>query len=296
MLPTTRIAIGGPSSPGVGRAEEETRDVGQRVEAGDGDADLLLGRGDGPERGPGSCWTCLLQRDAGTPMAPPSGPEHSLPQSIASRDGPDQSCEEGTSSRAPGGRLTAIVVVCRSECCWQTTTRWCGAGWPRCSGRSTTSRSSARPRTARPRSARPSCCRPDVVLMDVRMPGDGRRRGDPPDPQGGAGRRRPGADDVRRRRDRLHGDAGRSPGLPAQGRRAGRDRRRHQGGRPRPGDLRPGDRDAPAAALLEPPSEVAARRAVPGADAPASARSSASSRRDGGPPRSPRRCTCRPRR
>ena len=46
---------------------------------------------------------------------------------------------------------------------------------------------------------------PDIVLMDVRMPGDGRDRGDPPDRRRGPALARADPDDVRPRRVRLRG-------------------------------------------------------------------------------------------
>ena len=92
-----------------------------------------------------------------------------------------------------------------------------------CSGCRRTSRSSAPSPTAG-RGRRLSRARPDVVVMDYRLPGHGRRRGDGGGPRGVPGRRR-------RLPDRVGGPArgrraagGRRGRVPAQGSGARRDR------------------------------------------------------------------------
>ena len=124
-----------------------------------------------------------------------------------------------------------------------------------------------------------------------------RRRGHPPGARGRAGHRRAGADHVRRRRHRLHRDAGRRPGLPPQGRRPGRDRRRDPCRRGRAGDLRARHR-LPRAGLLRRTAGAAGarRRAVPGADRPRAGHPRPCWPTDAGPPRSPASSTSRPRR
>ena len=124
-----------------------------------------------------------------------------------------------------------------------------------------------------------------------------RRRGDPPDPQGGPGDGRARADDVRRRRHRLHGDAGRGPRLPAQGRRAGRDRRRASGPWSRGQAIfGAGIASADARALREPARSRGAPTTRSPSSPPGRGRSSSCSPTGGVPRRSPRPCTSRRRR
>ena len=88
--------------------------------------------------------------------------------------------------------------------------------------RARTSTSWARPATAREAIEQAAAAAPDVVLMDVRMPRDGRDRGDPRPPRRRRGLRGADAHHVRPRRLRLRGDEGRRQRLHAEGRAARR--------------------------------------------------------------------------
>src|SRR3982074_5458 len=78
--------------------------------------------------------------------------------------------------------------------------------------------------------------RPDVLPMDLRLPTRAGLPGEKPPAPATATPRRPGPDDVRRRRGGARRAAGRRRGLPPQGHPTGRDRAGDRAGRRGRGD------------------------------------------------------------